>query len=171
MGQVRPRKTHFNVGGVDLIFLRTVISGFLTHTLPPSLLPSFWLLFLSKVKHKTIYPPSLSFSKEHPCTHTSNNQTPRRSQWLQGWAGLECGWTPYCTLGWNSLFFFTRKLDLYQEPLIWKGNSGLGRTELVWQSGEALSIGLPTLWACVSTHSKTRLACLILALTALKRDP
>lgn len=169
---MRPRRTHFSAGGVDLILLMTIVSGLLTHTFPPSLLSSFWWLFLWKVKHKTIYPPSLSFSKERPCTDTaSNNQTPEGKPVPSGVAGLECGWTPYCALGWNSLFFFTRKLDLYQEPLIWKGNSGLGRTELVWQSAEALNIGLPTLWACVSTHSKTQLACLILALTALKRDP
>lgn len=141
-------------------------------TLSPSILPSFWLLFLSKVKHKTIYLPSLFVSKEHVWTHTaSGNQFPSvEASCFRG--GAACMWMDtMCAPSPNSLFFLTRKLDLYQGLFILIGDSGLRRTEPTWQSRKELSTGLPTLWACVSTRSKTQLAHLILASPALKRGP
>lgn len=133
MGQVRPRRTHFNVGGVDLILLMTVIPGLLTHTFPPSLLLSgCYSCQKSNIKLFTHH-PYLSPGNIHALTQLPITRPLRGSQGLQGgqglhvdghhivhWAGILCSsslgsWictrnllSEKATLGWGEQSWFDK---------------------------------------------------------------
>lgn len=129
-----------------------------SHSYSPTVSPSFRLLFCQKPNMKWFTPHSyLSLRNTHACTHTaSRNQTPERKPTASGAVGPVSGWTPCCALDPNSLFFLTRKLDLYQESSIWTADSGLGRQSRLDKVESSSVLACPRFghaWALTAKHS------------------